>query len=51
MQYKVIRPNTSLNIGDNSYATGDVFEAKREDVKTFLKNNYIKEVKDGKATI
>lgn len=49
MRYKVIRPNTTLKVGKNNYKTGEVFEAKKEDVSIILKVKYIKEAKDGKA--
>ena len=51
MKFKVIRPNTTLKIGENLYKSGDEFEAKKDDVKSLIDAKYIKEVKDGKATI
>jgi len=49
MKYEVIRVNTSVKIGDKTYSTGDVFEAKDEDVKALLNNKYIRKVKNGKS--
>lgn len=51
MKFKVVRQNTEILIDGKSIKSGEVFEAKREDVEPLLKNMYIKEVKNGKATI
>jgi len=49
MKYKVIRPNTTIKVNEKSYTTGQVFDAKSEDVKSLLDNKYITGVKDGKS--
>ena len=49
MKYQVIRPNTSIKVGKKLYKSGDVFEAKKEEVQPLLDAKYIKEVKNGKA--
>ena len=49
MKYKVVRADTTLKVGKEAYKSGEVFEAKKEGVKTLLEAKYIKEVKDGKA--
>jgi len=49
MRYEVIRPNTTLKVGKKLYKSGDVFEAKKEEVQSLLDAKYIREVKNGKA--
>ncbi len=49
MRYEVTRPNTTLKVGKKLYKSGDVFEAKKEEIQLLLDAKYIKEVKDGKA--
>ena len=49
MRFKVTRPNTTLKVGKKLYKSGDVFEAKKEEIQSLLEAKYIKEVKDGKA--
>ena len=49
MRFKVVRPSTSIKVGKKLYKSGDVFEAKKEEIQSLLDAKYIKEVKDGKA--